>query len=125
MANQEVIEQSGRTVDDAVQAALRRLGLSRAQVDVEVLDEGRTGIFGIGHAQSLVRVTPRGGSQGTGRQGQAPSLPKIDDYSDLTEIEPGQRTEPARRSQPFEWKSTHYWSESRRSAGRTRIDRIH
>ena len=113
MANQEVIEQSGRTVDDAVQAALRRLGLSRAQVDVEVLDEGRTGIFGIGHAQSLVRVTPRGGSQGSGRQGQAPSLPKIDDYSDLTEIEPGQRTEPARRSSRS--------SGSRRTTGRRAV----
>ena len=94
MANREVIEQSGRTVDDAVQAALRRLGLSRAQVDVEVLEEGRTGIFGIGHAQSLVRVTPRQGAAGRGRQTQTPSLPKIDDYSDLTEIEPGQRGQP-------------------------------
>lgn len=97
MANREVIEQSGRTVDDAVQAALRRLGLSRAQVEVEVLDEGRTGIFGIGHAQSLVRVTPRDGSPTRGRPGQTASLPKIDDYSDLTEIEPGQRPGPSGR----------------------------
>jgi spoIIIJ-associated protein len=97
MANREAIEQSGRTVDDAVQAALRRLGLSRAQVEVEVLDEGRTGIFGIGHAQSLVRVTPRTGTQSQGRQSPSRSLPKIDDYSDLTEIEPGQSGESRRR----------------------------
>lgn len=98
MANREMIEQSGRTVDDAVQAALRRLGLSRAQVEVEVLEEGRTGIFGIGNAQSLVRVTPRDGSSGRGRRSQSPSLPKIDDYSDLTEVEPGQSADPPRRS---------------------------
>lgn len=98
MANREVIEQSGRTVDDAVQAALRRLGLSRAQVEVEVLEEGRTGIFGIGNAQSLVRVTPRAGTSGSGRRGHSPSLPKIDDYSDLTEVEPGQRGDSPRRS---------------------------
>lgn len=97
MANRNPIEQSGRTVDDAVQAALRRLGLSRAQVDVEVLEEGRTGIFGIGHAQSLVRVTPRGGAGRSSAARDAPALPKIDDYSDLTELEPGQRAQPSGR----------------------------
>ena len=91
MANREVIEQSGRTVDDAVQTALRRLGLTRAQVEVEVLEEGRTGIFGIGHAQSLVRVTPRQDAPPSRRQSDGPALPKIDDYADLTELEPGQR----------------------------------
>lgn len=91
MANRDAIEQSGRTVDDAVQAALRRLGMSRAQVDVEVLDEGRTGIFGIGHAQSLVRVTPRSGGRRSASAGEAPALPRIDDYSDLTEVERGAR----------------------------------
>ena len=98
MANSEAIEQSGRTVDDAVQAALRRLGLSRGQVEVEVLEEGRTGIFGIGHAQSLVRVTPRQRAAGSGNRGEAPALPRIDDYSDLTEIESGGRAEPGQRS---------------------------
>lgn len=88
MANRDAIEQSGRTVDDAVQEALRKLGMSRAQVDVEVLQEGRTGILGIGHAQSLVRVTPRsGGKRSGGGRSEAPSLPRIDDYSDLTEVE--------------------------------------
>ena len=87
MANRDAIEQAGRTVDDAVQEALRRLGMSRAQVDVEVLQEGRTGILGIGHAQSLVRVTPRSGSGRSSATSGAPALPRIDDYSDLTEVE--------------------------------------
>lgn len=98
MANKEAIEQSGRTVDDAIQFALQRLGLSRAQVDVEVLDEGRTGIFGIGHAQSLVRVTPRQGTSSPRGRSNAPALPKIDDYSDLTEVEPGRRSGQVARS---------------------------
>ncbi len=98
MANRNPIEQSGRTVDDAVQTALRRLGMSRAQVDVEVLEEGRTGIFGIGHAQSLVRVTPRRAAGDPAPGADAPALPKIDDYADLAELEPGQpRRSPARR----------------------------
>ena len=89
MANNEAIEQSGRTVDDAVQEALRRLGLSRGQVEVEVLDEGRTGILGIGHARSLVRVTPLETSTQSDQGRQTPALPRIDDYSDLTEVESG------------------------------------
>ena len=35
------IEQSGRSVEDAVQAALKALGVSRDQADVEVLAEER------------------------------------------------------------------------------------
>lgn len=97
MANTEAIEQSGRTVDDAIQVALQRLGLSRNQVEVEVLDEGRTGILGIGHAKSLVRVTPLEGAPGSRRRSASPALPKIDDYSDLTEVEPGQRPQPGAR----------------------------
>ena len=100
MTKRDPIEQSGRTVDDAVQAALRRLGLSRAQVDVEVLDEGRTGIFGIGHAQSLVRVTPRTGGGRPSAAPSAPALPKIDDYSDLTEVESGGGPRSGRRRGP-------------------------
>ena len=98
MANKDAIEQAGRTVDDAVQAALRRLGMSRAQVDVVVLQEGRTGILGIGHAQSLVRVTPRGSDRGSRGGSDAPALPRIDDYSDLTEIEGGTQSEVASHS---------------------------
>ena len=94
MVNENAIERTGRTVDDAVQSALRQLRLPRAQVEVEVLEEGRTGIFGIGHAESRVRVTPIGRATAEGTA--SPSLPRIDDYEDLTEVEPGQREESPR-----------------------------
>ena len=96
----EPIEASGRTVDDAVQRALRRLGLSRAEVDVEVLSEGRSGILGIGNANAAVRVTPRRGAQPAAPPGERQPLPRIDDYADPQELEPGQRRgrrEPQRR----------------------------
>ena len=35
------IEKTGRTVDDAVQAALKELGVSREDVLIEVLEEGK------------------------------------------------------------------------------------
>ena len=89
----EFVEETARTVDDAVQRALRRLGLSRREVDVEVLDEGRTGILGVGQTPAHVRVTARGAAA-RGDDGDEP-LPRIDDYEDPAELEPGQR----RRSQ--------------------------
>lgn len=52
------VEKSGKTVDDAVREALKELGVSRADVDVEVLDEGSKGFLGIlGARPARVRVT--------------------------------------------------------------------
>ena len=93
----EPIEASGRTVDDAVQRALRRLGLSRTEVEVEVLSEGRSGVLGIGNANATVRVTPNPGSSARAEPSrERDPLPRIDDYADPQELEPGQR----RRRQP-------------------------
>ncbi|MCY3655318.1 MAG: Jag N-terminal domain-containing protein [Chloroflexi bacterium] len=68
-----VEEVSGRTVDDAVDRALARLGVSRDNVDVEVIREGSKGFFGIGGEDAIVRVTTRGDAVtaggGPGRRG--------------------------------------------------------
>ncbi len=53
----ESLEVSAKTVDEAVNHALRQLGASRAEVEIEVLTEGRGGIFGIGAEDARVRVT--------------------------------------------------------------------
>ncbi|MDR5693771.1 MAG: RNA-binding cell elongation regulator Jag/EloR [Armatimonadota bacterium] len=52
------LEETGRTVDEAVEKALRTLGVDRDEVDVEVLEEGSRGVFGFGgkEARVLVRV---------------------------------------------------------------------
>lgn len=56
------IEQSGRTVEDAVNAALKMLGVSRDEVEVEVLAEESRGLLGIlGHTEAKVRVTRKAG----------------------------------------------------------------
>lgn len=52
------IEQSGRSVDEAVEAALKALGVSREEVEVEVLAKESRGLLGIlGTTEARVRVT--------------------------------------------------------------------
>ncbi len=56
------IEQSGRTVEEAIQAALKSLGVSREEVDVEVLAEESRGLLGIlGYSEAKVRLTVKAG----------------------------------------------------------------
>lgn len=51
------IETQGKTVEQAVKTALDELGVSEENADVEVLDEGHGGLFGIGGSPASVRVT--------------------------------------------------------------------
>ena len=52
------IEQTGRTVEDAVKNALKILGVSREDVAVEVLSQESRGLLGIlGYTEAKVRVT--------------------------------------------------------------------
>lgn len=55
-----MVEKTGKTVEDAVQAALAELGVSREQVDVEVLEASKSSILGLfGGRDAKVRVTVR------------------------------------------------------------------
>ena len=51
------IERSARTVDEAINEALIQLGVTRDGVDVEVLQEAKSGLFGIGSKPAKVLVT--------------------------------------------------------------------
>lgn len=53
------VEKTGRTVDEAVAAAVQDLGVPSDRVTVEVLEEGKGGFLGIGARPFLVRVTRR------------------------------------------------------------------
>lgn len=56
----EWVEAVGKTVDEAVDAALSALGqTSRDKVDIEVIDEGKKGILGLGGRDAKVKVTVR------------------------------------------------------------------
>lgn len=58
----ESIEASGKTIEEAVQQALTRLGKRRDEVEITVLQEPTRGAFGIGSKEARVRVTVRSGS---------------------------------------------------------------
>lgn len=45
------------TVEEAIEKGLNDLGLPRQAVDIEILDEGGKGLFGIGNRQARVRLT--------------------------------------------------------------------
>ena len=48
------------SVEEAVEQGLNELGLTRNQVDIEILDEGSKGLFGLGNRQARIRLTMKG-----------------------------------------------------------------
>lgn len=51
------IEATGKTLDLAIQAGLDQLGMDRDSVSVEVLEQPRSGFFGIGASPAKVKLT--------------------------------------------------------------------
>lgn len=52
----KIIEKSGKTIDEAVNEALNELNVSKEEVEIEVVSEGKRGILGIGSEDAVVRV---------------------------------------------------------------------
>jgi spoIIIJ-associated protein len=59
MNEHTTLEKIAPNVDEAIAQGLAELGLDKAAVDVEVLDEGSRGLLGIGGRQARVRLTVR------------------------------------------------------------------
>jgi spoIIIJ-associated protein len=55
----EEIRRSGPSVEEAVEAALGELGVSEQEADVEVVQEPRQGILGVGAQEAIVLVRVR------------------------------------------------------------------
>lgn len=53
----ESVEIRARTKEEAIRQALDELGVTRDDVEIEVLEEGRSGVFGVGSQDARVRVT--------------------------------------------------------------------
>jgi spoIIIJ-associated protein len=55
----EEIRRSAPSVEEAIEAALGELGLSEQEADIEVVQESRSGLMGIGAQEAVVVVRPR------------------------------------------------------------------
>ena len=57
------IEIIAPTIEEAVDKGLEELGLSRDEVEIEILDEGSRGLFGLGSRQARVRLSTKSGAE--------------------------------------------------------------
>ncbi|RME72454.1 MAG: protein jag [Chloroflexi bacterium] len=80
MSNQNVksLDVSAKTVDEAIEQGLAQLQLRRDQVDIEVIKEGKRGVFGIGAEDAVVRLTPRSRPSAEQAEQKAPPQPPAD-----------------------------------------------
>ena len=53
----EKVEANGKTVEEAIELALKQLDVRREEAVIEVLSHGKTGIFGFGSEPARVRAT--------------------------------------------------------------------
>ncbi len=50
-------EFTGRTIEEAIETGLTSLNLNRDEVEIEILEEGRIGVFGVGSRPATVHIT--------------------------------------------------------------------
>lgn len=53
------VEVEGNSIDEAIDRALRQLGVERARAEVEILSDATRGLFGLGGRKAKVRATVR------------------------------------------------------------------
>jgi len=56
MEKKTVLEMIAPSVDEAIELGLEQLGLPQEAVEIEILDSGSKGIFGIGNRQARIRL---------------------------------------------------------------------
>lgn len=59
-------EFTGRTIDEAIDEALRFFGLERDRLEVEIVSGGSAGLLGIGAKKAVVRARPRAAARLSG-----------------------------------------------------------
>lgn len=80
------------SIEEAVEKGLSELGLKREDVDIEVLDEGKQGLFGLGGRQSRIRLTLKSPEDHPGVTGEKPQTEAVKsaEESEPEEIDPEQ-----------------------------------
>ena len=88
----DLVETEGETIDDAIDNALKLLGVPREKVTVDIINEGRKGILGFGAQKAKVRASLRKSSldQKITERSAVPALPTADPAGDaiVSAVEP-------------------------------------
>lgn len=91
------IETTGKTPEEAIEAALEELGAGRDEVEIDVVSEGRGGVLGIGSEPALVRATLlEGGGEAAGESEAADEA-----QPDALDAQPDAQTDALRDFTPF------------------------
>jgi spoIIIJ-associated protein len=94
MKNGQSYEYTAKTVEAAVEEGLRDMGVSRDQIEIEVIQEGSRGILGIGATDAQVRLKPRAESAPAEVQPQEESAPAAEIEADeVVEVEESVETD--------------------------------
>jgi spoIIIJ-associated protein len=115
------IEAHGSDVEEAIEAGLAELGLERKDVIIEVVEEARKGLLGLGSREATVRLTALPQPEPRQRPGaaaeeqvepelqaeMAPAMPESEPVTEVTSVEElrqvgEERTETPIRSDDFE-----------------------
>ncbi|MCB9475676.1 MAG: Jag N-terminal domain-containing protein [Deltaproteobacteria bacterium] len=96
------VEREAASVDEAVAAALGELGLASAEdAEVEILQEAKAGLLGLGKQMAKVRVTARGANGSISGNTNGAAATKADDRDELRfRREPEPAAKPAAQSAP-------------------------
>ena len=79
----QFIDVTGKTEEEAIQNALRQLGLDRDDVSVEILERAKSGFLGLGSCPAKVRV-----SYGPEEEEEAPAPPASEPQEERQEERP-------------------------------------
>jgi spoIIIJ-associated protein len=72
------------TIDEAIEEGLEKLGLGDDEVEVEVLDEGNKGLFGLGSRQARIRLIVKDEAEEWDFESESPSPDDETEIEDLT-----------------------------------------
>ena len=78
------IETTGKTPEEAIEAALDQLGVGRDEVEIDVVSAGRGGLLGIGSEPAVVRVTPMENTDEADAENDAEDEPQPDALAGFT-----------------------------------------
>jgi len=89
-----VLEVIAPTIEEAITKGLSELGLPREDVDIEIMDEGSKGLFGLGSRQARIRLSIKAASpEPDGGMGKKASISSSTGAVEIPEGEPEEQEE--------------------------------